>query len=117
MFLANAYLPECMKTNFPVIHAAFLLFLLLTFCVSGGCSGIKTESEKLKDEIVDINEENRKLKRELNALKTENANMHMRLAQLNLQISALHNEIQNLQKDLDALKAQSRGNQPGDRKI
>ena len=98
------------------IHPAFLLLLLLILSVPGGCSGFKSESERLKEEIVDVNEENNRLKRELNALKTENANMHMRLAQFNLQISALHNEIQNLQKDLDSLKLQSRGNPAKGRK-
>jgi len=99
-----------MKLKKISIHPAFILLLLLILSVPAGCSGFKSESERLKEEIVDVNEENSRLKRELNALKTENANMHMRFAQLNLQISALHNEIQNLQKDLDALKAQSLGN-------
>jgi len=105
-----------MKSKKTRIHPAFILFLLLIISAPAGCSGYKSESERLKEEIVDVNEENGRLKRELNALKTENANMHMRLAQLNLQISALHNEIQNLQKDLDQLKAQSRGNLLKDRK-
>ena len=95
---------------------AFVLLLLLILSILGGCSGFKSESERLKEEIVDVNQENGRLKRELNALKTENANMHMRLAQLNLQISALHNEIQNLQKDLDSLKLQIRENRPKDRR-
>jgi septal ring factor EnvC (AmiA/AmiB activator) len=97
-------------------HPSFVLLLLLIFSVPGGCSGFRSESEQLKEEIGDVNQENDRLKRELNALKTENANMHMRLAQLNLQISALHNEIQNLQKDLDSLKLQSRGNPAKGRK-
>lgn len=104
------FTPENMEVKRTSIHPAFLLLLLLILSVPGGCSGFKSESERLKEEIVDVNQENDRLKRELNALKTENANMHMRLAQLNLQISAFHNEIQNLQKDLDSLKMQSRSN-------
>ena len=99
-----------MESKKALIHPAFFLLFLLILSVPGGCSGFKSESERLKEEIVDVNQENDKLKRELNALKAENANMHMRLAQLNLQISALHNEIQNLQKDLDFLKMQSKVN-------
>ena len=105
-----------MKPETFQIHIAFILLLLIALPVSTGCSGFKSESERLKEEIVDVNQENERLKRELNALKSENANMHMRLAQLNLQISALHNEIQNLQKDMDSLKAQSRGNPLKNRK-
>jgi chromosome segregation ATPase len=99
-----------MKLKKSKTHPAFILSLLILSLVTGGCSGFKSESARLKEEIIDVNQENEKLKRELNALKSENVNMHMRLAQLNLQISALHNEIQNLQKDLDAIKAQSRTN-------
>jgi len=116
-FLPTPYPEKDMELKRVPIHPAFLLFLLLILSVPGGCSGFKSESESLKEEIVDVNQENDKLKRELNALKTENANMHMRLAQLNLQISALHNEIQNLQKDLDSLKLQSKGNPSKNRKI
>jgi septal ring factor EnvC (AmiA/AmiB activator) len=115
--LPTPYPEKDMELKRVPIHPAFLLFLLLILSVPGGCSGFKSESESLKEEIVDVNQENDKLKRELNALKTENANMHMRLAQLNLQISALHNEIQNLQKDLDSLKLQSKGNPSKNRKI
>ncbi len=98
------------------IHQILIIFVLVALSIPAGCSGFKSESERLKEEIVDVNQENERLKRELNALKSENANMHMRLAQLNLQISALHNEIQNLQKDLDYLKTQSRGNSLKNRK-
>jgi archaellum component FlaC len=101
--------------KFP-IQIVLILPLLVTLSISTGCSGFKSESERLKEEIVDVNQENDRLKRELNALKSENANMHMRLAHLNLQISALHNEIQNLQKDLDSLKTQSRTNSLKNRK-
>jgi uncharacterized coiled-coil DUF342 family protein len=98
------------------IQPAFILLLLIILSVPSGCAGCRSESDRLKEEIVDVNQENDRLKKELNALKSENANMHMRLAQLNLQISALHNEIQNLQKDLDSLKTRSRGNMPKDRR-
>ena len=110
MLLASIFFEKNMELKKVPIHPAFALLLLLILSVPGGCSGFKSESERLKEEIVDVNQENDRLKRELNALKTENANMHMRLAQLNLQMSALHNEIQNLQKDLDSLKSQSKGN-------
>ncbi len=97
------------------IHPAFvLIFIILAISASG--PGCKSESEQLKEEIVDVNQENDRLKKELNALKSENANMHMRLAQLNLQISSLHNEIQNLQKDLDSLKSRSRETASKDKK-
>jgi septal ring factor EnvC (AmiA/AmiB activator) len=116
MLFAYSFSREDMDLKRVPIHPAFVLLLLLILSVPGGCSGFKSESERLKEEIVDVNQENDRLRRELNALKTENANMHMRLAQFNLQISALHNEIQNLQKDLDSLKLQSRGNPPKGRK-
>jgi septal ring factor EnvC (AmiA/AmiB activator) len=116
MLLASIFFEKNMELKKVPIHPAFALLLLLILSVPGGCSGFKSESERLKEEIVDVNQENDRLKRELNALKTENANMHMRLAQLNLQISALHNEIQNLQKDIDSLKSQTRGNLPRDRR-
>jgi predicted nuclease with TOPRIM domain len=105
-----------MKLKKIPIQIALILPLLVTLSISAACSGLKSESERLKEEIVDVNHENDRLKRELNALKSENANMHMRLAHLNLQISALHNEIQNLQKDLDSLKTQSRTNSLKNRK-
>ena len=81
--------------------ACFFILLLIA-----GCSSLKSENEKLKEEITDINAENEKLRRELNTLKTENSKMHVRVAQLHLEIAALHNEIQNMQKDLDLFKAQ-----------
>ncbi len=96
-------------------YQAFILFFII-LSVSAVCPGCKSESERLKEEVVDVTQENERLKTELNALKSENANMHMRLAQLNLQISALHNEIQNLQKDLDAIKMRGRENLLKDRK-
>jgi predicted nuclease with TOPRIM domain len=89
------------KNNFWV----FIFYLLLVL-MQLGCTGIKSDSQKLKEEITGANAENEKLKKELNALITENSNMHVRLAQLNLQISALEMEIQNLQRDLDSVKSQ-----------
>ena len=80
--------------------ACFFILLL-----TAGCS-LKSENEKLKEEITDINAENEKLRRELNTLKTENSKMHVRVAQLHLEIAALHNEIQNMQKDLELFKIQ-----------
>src|SRR4030065_30118 len=103
MFFAYSFPQRDMDLKRVPIHPAFVLLLLLILSMPGGCSGFKSESEQLKEEIVDVNQENDRLKRELNALKTENANMHMRLAQFNLQISALHNEIQNFRNDMDAL--------------
>jgi peptidoglycan hydrolase CwlO-like protein len=98
------------------INPAFILFVFIILSIPVAGPGCKSESERLKEEIVDVNQENDRLKKELNALKSENANMHMRLAQLNLQISALHNEIQNLQKDMDSLKMRGRENLLKDRR-
>jgi septal ring factor EnvC (AmiA/AmiB activator) len=92
-----------------VILGYFCIFLLALT----GCSSLKSENEKLKEEIVDINAENEKLRKELNTLKTENSKMHLRVAQLHLEIAALHNEIQNMQKDIDLFKIQLR---EGDKK-
>ena len=69
-----------------------------------GCNNLKSENEKLKEEITDVNTENEKLRKDLNSLKSENSKMHMRVAQLHLEIAALHQEIQNRQKDLDTFK-------------
>ena len=79
------------------------IIILLAFA---GCSNLKNDNEKLKEEIVDVSAENEKLRKELNALKSENSKMHMRVAKLHMEIAALYQEIQNMQKDLDALKAQ-----------
>jgi len=84
---------------------ATVVFLLLL----AGCGGLKSENEKLKEEIVDVSAENERLRKDLNALKAENSKMHMRVAQLHLEIAALHQEIQSMQKDLDAFKAQLKG--------
>jgi uncharacterized coiled-coil DUF342 family protein len=86
-----------------------IIFINIFFCflflvISPGCRGLKSENEKLKEEIIDMNTENDKLRKELNSLKTYNSNMHMRLAQLNLEIASLQNEIQSLQRDLDSYK-------------
>ena len=94
-----------MKLNRFQFSSAFwaCFFILL---LTAACSSLKSENEKLKEEITDINAENEKLRRELNTLKTENSKMHVRVAQLHLEIAALHNEIQNMQKDLDLFKTQ-----------
>jgi len=84
-----------------VFWACFFLLLL-----TAGCSSLKSENEKLKEEITDVNAENEKLRRDLNTLKTENSKMHVRVAQLHLEISALYNEIQTIKKDVELLKAQ-----------
>jgi len=80
--------------------------ILIFFLTPSGCSGLKSENERLKEEITDVSSENDKLKQELNTLKSENSKMHLRLAQLNLQIASLQNEIQSLRKDVDTFKAQ-----------
>jgi len=87
----------------------FLLFLL-------GCGGAKSENERLKEEITDINTENEKLKKELAVLKSENSKMHVRVAQLHLEIAALQQEIQNMQRELEVLKAQLKGAEKKNRK-
>ena len=91
------------------IYSLFVGLLLVSLVAPYGCSGFKSENERLKEEVTDISTENDKLKKELNTLKSENSKMHIRLAQLNLQIVSLQNEIQNLQKDLDTFKAQLKG--------
>ena len=95
------------------IRSAFWPFMVVALLFFPGCSGLKSENEKLKEEIVDVSTENEKLRKDLNALKSENSKMHMRIAQLHLEIAALHQEIQTMQKDLDTFKAQLRG---GDKK-
>ncbi len=91
--------------------ACFFILLL-----TAGCSSLRSENEKLKEEITDINAENEKLRRELNTLKTENSKMHVRVAQLHLEIAALHNEIQNMQKDLELFKIQLKEGEKKNRK-
>ena len=94
-----------MKLNRFQFSSAFwacILILLLT----AGCSSLKSENEKLKGEITDINAENEKLRSELNILKTENSKMHVTVAQLHLEIASLYNEIQSMQKDLESFKTQ-----------
>jgi septal ring factor EnvC (AmiA/AmiB activator) len=98
--------PHQMRSAYWPLWAVILLFL-------AGCGSLKSENEKLKEEIVDVSAENERLRRELSALKSDNSKMHMRVAQLHLEIAALHQEIQNLQKDVEAFKAQLKG---GDRK-
>jgi uncharacterized coiled-coil DUF342 family protein len=102
-----------MKSNpFQMPGVSWSLTVIILF-VFAGCSSLKSENEKLKEEIVDVSAENEKLRKELNTLKSENSKMHLRVAQLHMEIAALYQEIQNMQKDLDALKAQMKG---GDRK-
>ncbi len=80
--------------------------LLVSLAGPWGYGVYRSESERLKGEITDINSENDKLKRELNALKSENSRLPIRLAHLNLQISSLPTEPQNLPKGIDAFRAQ-----------
>jgi archaellum component FlaC len=91
------------------IRSPYWPFWVVILLLLAGCSGLKSENEKLKEEIVDVSAENEKLRKDLNALKSENSKMHMRIAQLHLEIAALHQEIQNMQKDVDTFKAQLRG--------
>ena len=95
---------------------ALLAFLLVFLLSPAGCGSLKSENEKLKEEIVDINAENEKLRRELNVLKSENSKMHVRVAQLHLEIAALHQEIQNMQQDLDIFKTQLKGTEKREKK-
>ena len=87
----------------------FFLVLLSCSLATYGCSSLKSENQKLKEKITDINAENDKLRKDLNALKSENSDMHGRLSQLNQQISVLQQEIQALQKDLNVIKTQVQG--------
>jgi septal ring factor EnvC (AmiA/AmiB activator) len=87
----------------------FLVFILSCLLATYGCGSLKSENQKLKEKIVDINTENDKLRKDLNALKSENSDMHARLSQLNQQISVLQQEIQTLQKDLNTIKTQVQG--------
>ncbi len=91
--------------KFHPFQISAVLLALSSFVFLGvGCDNLKSENEKLKDEITDVNSENEKLRRELETLKGENSKMHMRVAQLHLEIASLHNEIQTMQKDLNRLK-------------
>ncbi len=94
--------------------SSVLLGILFVFLLSlGGCGSLKSENEKLKEEITDVNAENEKLRKELITLKAENSKMHVRVAQLHLEIAALHNEIQMIQRDLDRIKeADKKGKKP-----
>ena len=105
-----------MRINKNLTRAFLLITLSLVLSSPSGCSGAKSESERLREEITDVNQDNERLKRELNSLNGENANMHMRLAQFNLELSALYNEILGLQKDLDSLKNKGRGENRRERK-
>jgi septal ring factor EnvC (AmiA/AmiB activator) len=88
-----------------------LLAVILLIWAGSGC--LKSENEKLKEEIVDVSAENEKLRKELETLKSDNSKMHMKVAQLHLEIAALYQEIQTLQRDLEVFKAQLKG---GDRR-
>lgn len=91
------------------ISFCFLAFLFSCMLATYGCSSLKSENQKLKEKIADINAENDKLKKDLNTLKSENSEMHGRLTQVNQQISVLQQEIQTLQKDINVIKAQVQG--------
>jgi len=106
-------LRNAMKFNPDQMRVACWPLAVIILLALAGCGSLKSENEKLKEEIVDVSAENEKLRKELNVLKSENSKMHMRVAQLHLEIAALYQEIQNMQKDLDALKAQLKG---GDRR-
>ena len=106
---ANIRFQNEMKFSPYQIRSPYRPFMVLLLLLLAGCGGMKSENEKLKEEIVDVNVENEKLRKDLNQLKSENAKMHMKIAQLHLEIAALHQEIQNMQKDLDSFKAQFRG--------
>jgi chromosome segregation ATPase len=88
-----------MRSAYWPLWAVILLIL-------AGCGGLKSENEKLKEEIVDVSAENENLKRELGLLKSDHSKMHMRVAQLHLEIAALHQEIQYLQRDVETFKVQ-----------
>ncbi len=92
-------------------HIGFFILVILFSCLLAfnGCSSLKSENQKLKEKITEINTENEKLKKDLSALKGENSEMHGRLSQLTQQISGLQQEIQTLQKDLDVIKTQVGG--------
>jgi predicted nuclease with TOPRIM domain len=98
-----------MKFNRESSCFLFLVFLIICLLAPYSCSSLKSENQKLKEKITDINAENDKLRRELNTLKSENSDMHTRLAQLNQQISALQREIETLQKDLNSIKTRLQG--------
>ena len=98
--------PHQMRSAYWPLWAVILLIL-------AGCGGLKSENEKLKEEIVDVSAENEKLRKELITLKSDNSKMHIRVAQLHLEIAALHQEIQNLQKEVEAFRTQLKS---GDRK-
>ncbi len=110
---SNIRLENEMKFSPYQIRSAYWPFMVVLLLFLAGCSNLKSENEKLKEEIVDVSAENEKLRKDLNTLKSENSKMHIKVAQLHLEIAALHQEIQNMQKDLDTFKAQLRG---GDKK-
>jgi len=106
---SNIRLENEMKFSPYQFRSAYWPFMVVLLLSLAGCSNLKSENEKLKEEIVDVSAENEKLRKDLNALKSENSKMHIKVAQLHLEIAALHQEIQNMQKDLDTFKTQLRG--------
>lgn len=95
--------------------------IILSWCIFSvsfisGCSDIKKENERLKEEVANLTTENEKLRKELSILREENSKMHIHLAQLNLQIASLQNEIQLLQKDIDKFRAQLKGEEKRNKK-
>jgi len=98
-----------MKLNHKKIVHNFLILLCLCLFATLGCGFFKSESEKLREEITDVNKENEKLRKELSALRSENSSMHTRLAELDQQIATLQKEIKNMQKDLNSFKVRVKG--------
>ncbi len=84
-------------------------FTFFSLLVNSACSSLKSENERLKEEIANLTTENEKLRKEITSLRDENSKMHIHLAQLNLQIASLQNEIQLLQKDIDKFRTKLKG--------
>ncbi len=95
-----------MKFSPNPIRSVYWPFMVLILLFPAGCGNLKSENDRLKEEVIDVSAENEKLRKDLTSLKSENSKMYMRVAELHLEISALHQEIQNLKKDLDTFKAQ-----------
>lgn len=106
-----------MKLKKEIIYKLIILSCcILSLSIISGCGDLKSENERLKEEIANLNAENEKLRKELSTLRDENSKMHIHLAQLNLQIASLQNEIQLLQKDIDKFRAQLKGEEKRDKK-
>ena len=108
MLLIDQFLRVSGAMQFGKKHSGFLFVTLLFLGMLAiyGCGSLKSENQKLKEKIIDLNAENERLRKDLNALKTENSGMHARFTQLNQQISALQQEIQTMQQDLNVIKTQ-----------